>query len=677
MLSNVIGRVKNTSLPKSQGLLPLFEAIVNSIDAIEDAGIDANDGVVNIYIIREQKALDMPIEGADGQSESMSGNISGFEIVDNGIGFTEQNYNSFNMADSLQKEEKGGKGVGRFLWLKAFEKVEVTSTYLKGELSYQRSFTFSLASQDGVSNLVDAEIDNAKPETHIRLLSLKPEFQKLIPQSATKIAQRIVEHCLEYFYLGRMPTITIFDLDEDVEINLDTVYDELVASRELNTIEIKGYEFDITNFLLHARPDLKHNISYCANRRVVVVEKIGNKIPNLPSTLQTPDNEEELIYAGYVSSEYLDHNVNPLRTAFDTAIGSDPLFPGEISWSDIQEAVYKESAKALKGFTESVKTQKDERIREFVNNKAPEYRYILKNHADRLELISPDISDSDLEAKLHEIHQEIETRIKREADDFISQDCDEDPSNEREKTFSKLVEDLNDVGKANLAKYIVHRKVMLTFLEKALKRGPTGKYSLEEEIHKIIFPLKNTSDDISFEKHNLWIIDEKLAYHYYLSSDIPLKQMSPINSKSDLRPDLLIFNGPLALVGEEAPYSSVVIFEFKRPMRDNYSSEQNPIQQVLHYVEEIKQGNCLDKDGRQINIPQGTPFYCYVIGDLTKTLKEQAKYAGLRLTPDACGYYGYNDEIGAYVEIIDFDKLLRDAKKRNKVLFDKLGLPAN
>ena len=134
----------------------------------------------------------------------------------------------------------------------------------------------------------------------------------------------------------------------------------------------------------------------------------------------------------------------------------------------------------------------------------------------------------------------------------------------------RLMESINDVGKANLAKYIVHRKVLITLLEKSLKRRDTGMYPIEE-IHKIIFPLKNTSDDITYEDHNLWIIDERLAYHNYLSSDIPLKQVKKITSKSDLRPDSLMFNTPIALVGEEAPYSSIVIFEFKRPMRNDYS----------------------------------------------------------------------------------------------------------
>jgi len=54
-----------------------------------------------------------------------------------------------------------------------------------------------------------------------------------------------------------------------------------------------------------------------------------------------------------------------------------------------------------------------------------------------------------------------------------------------------------------------------------------------------------------------------------------------------------------------------------------------------------------------------------------------AQNKGLLPTPDQLGHYGYNPNLSAYVEIISYTKLLRDAKKRNCVLFDKLHLPAN
>ncbi len=40
------GRIRNFNLPKDQALVPLYEAIVNSLQAIEDKG-GSSDGEIN------------------------------------------------------------------------------------------------------------------------------------------------------------------------------------------------------------------------------------------------------------------------------------------------------------------------------------------------------------------------------------------------------------------------------------------------------------------------------------------------------------------------------------------------------------------------------------------------------------------------------------------------------
>lgn len=50
-----------------------------------------------------------------------------------------------------------------------------------------------------------------------------------------------------------------------------------------------------------------------------------------------------------------------------------------------------------------------------------------------------------------------------------------------------------------------------------------------------------------------------------------------------------------------------------------------------------------------------------------------AENAGLTLTPDGEGYYGYNQPRGAYIEVISYNKMVRDAAQRNQILFDKLN----
>ena len=46
--TNLPGRVRNVSLAPSNGLMPLFEAVSNSIHAIEEAGRAPEDGRIKI-----------------------------------------------------------------------------------------------------------------------------------------------------------------------------------------------------------------------------------------------------------------------------------------------------------------------------------------------------------------------------------------------------------------------------------------------------------------------------------------------------------------------------------------------------------------------------------------------------------------------------------------------------
>lgn len=117
---------------------------------------------------------------------------------------------------------------------------------------------------------------------------------------------------------------------------------------------------------------------------------------------------------------------------------------------------------------------------------------------------------------------------------------------------------------------------------------PDGKFSLEEQVHKILYPLRTTSDDLEFGQQNLWLIDEKLTYHYHLASDTELSKLKVIDSASRNRPDILIFDRPAAFVEGDYPFQSVVIIELKRPQRNNYSGDdKDPCQQVYAYIEDI------------------------------------------------------------------------------------------
>lgn len=205
---------------------------------------------------------------------------------------------------------------------------------------------------------------------------------------------------------------------------------------------------------------------------------------------------------------------------------------------------------------------------------------------------------------------------------------------------------------------------------------PDGKFSLEEQVHKILYPLRTTSDDLEFGQQNLWLIDEKLTYHYHLASDTELSKLKVIDSASRNRPDILIFDRPAAFVEGDYPFQSVVIIELKRPQRNNYSGDdKDPCQQVYAYIEDILAGRVIGEDRQHVQVSEKTRFYCYILADVTDQLRRLAKRNEFCETPDGLGYFKFSQNYNAYVEIISYRKMLEDAKKRNRVLFEKLSLP--
>jgi hypothetical protein len=221
----------------------------------------------------------------------------------------------------------------------------------------------------------------------------------------------------------------------------------------------------------------------------------------------------------------------------------------------------------------------------------------------------------------------------------------------------------------------------LDLLEKAIQRKPDGKYSREDLIHNLIMPMGNTSNDLHFDSCNLWLVDERLAFHDYMASDKTLSAMPITTSESTKEPDIVALNAydnPILVTdSEKLPLASIVVVELKRPMRNDAAAgeDKDPVEQALGYIERIRDGKIQTHTGRPIPKSEDTPGFCYVICDITPSVEKRCKILGLRPTHDFGGYFGYNPNYRAYVEVISFDRLVNAAKERNKAFFDKLGLP--
>ena len=655
---NFNGLVKLHTLPKNRPLLPLFEAVINSIQSIEESG--RNDGWIEITIQRE-KQLQM---GDDWESD-----VENIIIQDNGIGFTNDNFASFDTYASDYKLLKGCKGVGRMLWLKAFSSVEVESIYQEDGTWKKRSFLF-----DAIHSVHDMVITNWDGEkesgTTVKLKKLLKEYKKC-PQGIDTIAKNIMNHCFAYYVLKKVPKIIV--CDEKGSIDIDQMYqDSIDENIVIQEIEINHLPFQLIHSKNYMMSNDKHTLHLCANQRVVQSDSLSKFLTGLNTKLE--DEKGQFIYQGYLLSEILDNNVNRERTKFN--LPEESSLVESIGFHDIYDHVKTEIEIFLKKDIEERNEKKKNIIMDYICHVNPKYRILLKNCPNLIHDL-PFTEDHDkLEMELFKQEQKFKLALKKEGKELEKQSEQgfEDYESYMEKR-TNYAEKLSDMGKSNLAEYVMHRKAVLDVLSQNLKyRDEEHKrYAYEKNIHKLIFPMVKTSDDIDYLHHNLWIIDEKLAYHHYLASDMKLKSMNILQNESGKEPDILIFDAPFAFTDEdEQPYRNVTIIEFKRPGREHYQEDDNPIRQVKEYMNDISEGKIKNKDGEYLENTEDIRYYCYIICDMDASMKKIAKMEDMKKTPDQMGYYRYIESYNAYMEIIPYQKMIQDSKKRNKILFDKL-----
>jgi hypothetical protein len=660
-------------LAPSNALFALYEAVVNSIHAILD-GPEPKKGKITIRVLRGAGQMTL-----GGKSEP--GPVTGFHIHDNGIGFDANNFEAFSYSDSTTKAKYGGKGVGRLLWLKVFGSANIVSVFEDGKSRFKRDFMFSL---DGISSAKVTETAEARG-TIVTIQSPLEHYRAALQHEPETIAISIIEHCLEYFIADKKPQIFLSDEGADYEAELGQLFqDELKSEIKRDDFKIGGSSFRITHLLVRGRRNSRHALHFCAHFRRVKDEPLSGKIPGLSGGLRPPDNTEDLAYQGYVSGELLNQLVDVERASFDF----DGLFTydqtkspeGTVSFQTLLDAVVVKSRNFLDPILKPILEANQVRIRTKIETTYPQYRYLLKHRADEVAAIIPGTEGKDLDIALYKIEQKMDVESRESLSKELAQAKDPDESaDDRKARLDRLLEQLNDAGIAKLARHVTYRRAVIEFLEDQIALQDNGKYSLEEAIHAAVCPTRSSSEETSSAHMNLWLLDDRLYFHYYLASDMAFRDMKEtIKQESEDRPDLAIFHRPMAFSDSLDQIGAVVLVEFKRPVRDDFKvddPEKNPVSQVLKYVTTLKSGDARRAKGQAIHIRENTPFYAYIIGDFTKSLREIATREDFTPTPDGEGFFRFYRNYNCYVEMISFQKMIRDAKKRNQAFFDKLNIP--
>lgn len=679
---NVANKIRNTSLSKYQGLMPLYELISNSIHAIDErkrAGFmdERAQGNIIVTIIRNGDPDTLASISDDDKYP-----IQSIVVEDNGIGMNDENLRSFTEADSDHKLSIGGKGLGRFVCLKAFKYLSVESTYHNGVGFRYRQIKLK-NSKVGFEGFQEEDSQRSEYRTICTLHGIYEKYVKYTPKPLAEIASHIITHFQLYFIRGEMPHMVVRNQNND-EIDLNTWYRLNFNSR------VTDDGFDIgddhfTVYLSKSNSANSHRIHFCAQNRSVKDEWLGKPIIELGKK-PVHENDTSFFYAAFVVSEALDSAVSNEKTGFTfpEVDDEDSDEIEELTLPKIRRKAVATIELMIADYIEQARTAKMEGYRQVVNSELPQYRAVLHHRADEVKRLAAGLNQQALDYELYKIEADWKAEVKRMGMEILEKKKDVTTMDEYKQLYEDYLTDMNEIGQAELARYVVHRKSIIDLLDiLTSKDGLEDKYSNEDLVHCVFFPIRTTSDVVPSDKQNLWLLDERLSYHSYLASDKMFSAMDcvEVTDNESSRPDLLILNNAFAFSEDnDAPYQSISIVEFKKPERDNYvdnDEKKNPLDQVEQYVEDMIGGKVKNRKGRTINITNQTPFYIYIVCDLTESLRKILERRDFMKTPDGLGYYNFrNKRYNGFVVVLSYDKVKTDARKRNQILFDKLGLPS-
>ena len=646
---------------------PVVETIVNAIQAIDESG--RIDG----------KVLVCPLRGSQDELNGNLPDVTGFDIKDNGIGFTDEHRDSFDTLYTNLKIAEGGKGFGRFTCLKYFEDLQVQSVYQEGPEFKARSFLMGKVHDIIVGEEVGASADKDSG-TVVSLIGLKKSGS--METKLSTVAKNLVERLLPYFITQDYvcPEIVLSESDGSNPICLnDFVSNEVSAFiREIHvehnnfTLEAFGNEeeFFVRVFKLYAPRNHKSRISLVAHKREVSGSMLHKYIPEFEEEFYERGvngevgRERNYIIKAYVFGPYLDRNVSLERGGFEFAMDKD-LFFG-IGQADIEKDAAAIAREAVGSDITLRQEKKRERVQSYVDNEAPWHKDVVSK-MDLSEMpYNP--ADEDIEERLQREKFAQELTIKRDVAKILS----ETSFNEVKESAVEIVNRISGTSKNDLIHYIALRRQILDIFEKSLESDGSGVYSSEGIVHDIVFPRKGDTEETPFHDHNLWIVDERLNFTSYVSSDVPL------DGHNSVRPDLLVYNKRVLFRGDNEASNPITIFEFKKPQRDDFadpSSRQDPVQQIVRYVNGIRDGKYKTPQGRSMRVAENTPFYGFVVCDLTQKVEawlEREK--NFKPMPDRLGWFQWIGNINLYVEVVSWEKVLKDAQMRNKIFFQKLGI---
>lgn len=672
---NYAGLINSIDIKPDEYLLPLHEVIVNSLQSIEDRINPVDNGSIIIKVHRDfQEKLDL--EDAENFNP-----ITGFTVIDNGVGFTNKRETAFSTPFTNFNYNKGGKGMGRYTVLACFGSMDIESIFADDEMNYNRKYRFdNLKGLQKYPEKTEEKIKNIANKTIVRLNNYRPEYFNFAKNSKidiNNIAYEIIQHCL-LFFIGseNIPTIRILHEEENIDdaIVLNDIYKTVIEieKKESNLQFSEIPEGFNLSYIRNYSGVHSHSIHLCANKREVgKKQSLTNYLPSFKELY----NEDKKYYLSiYVESKFLDENNHPQRNRFTIPeISSKKTDYDKFSLEDLFKYISENVRTNFSDHIQEAEKEKNERIEKYIlNPQKPRLRYRHLLNVDNAFLDIPiNASDETLEAKLHEKEFKLEQKRNKAFEKVFKK-------NEYDKEeFGEIVQNIlreeAAFSKDKLADLMIKRKSVIKLFQKYLEWRTDENFMLEKDLHNIIFTMGSESNNMPIDYHNLWLLDERFTFHTHTSSDVKTKSVKNILSEGVKEADLLIYDVPCAYSDNLDKINSLVVFEFKKPGRE-LSGSSNLDDLVLKYFMDLMKSKARSDRGKILNIEDNTPKFGYVICELNKdNIEYNIKWNGFKRS--AHGHlYKINPELNLHVEVMSYEQMLDFSEKRHEAFFKALGI---
>lgn len=672
MIVPVENIVETVDLTSDDVLLPMMECIVNSVISLQQSDLPKDERTIQVKILRG--------EYPNQTSTDKLKTIDGFTITDNGIGFTEKNFQSFETPFSKINKAFGCKGVGRFTVLAAYRNLHIESNFSQNGDWKFREFEFN--SEDEVKKIQLEISENQEYKTIVRVDNC---FNEVIKQksaiSIEEIAEKIMQHCLIYYLNDSLPKIVIYDEDSKKLEDIDDLYAKVSKEKERNfDVKDKPFKIYVTKTLKEG--NRKNNyIHYCANSRVVGNPK---NIKNFNSLFNYPVTKNGKLYFldVYVVSEYLNKKAFKARNGFNIPKEKENILFNNsalVSFQDIEEKLTEILEDEYDKFVKESKIKSQKEIKSYIVNNAPRYRSFL-NNPEILNSIPPNLPEDKLEEHLYKISFTARKKVESHIEKFINE------KQVNEETINQIKDDIREktaYDVDSLADYMTRRRAIIELFEKFLDADENGNYKLEEDVHNLIFPMGLTNKNVTYENHNLWLLDERFLNYKFIASDKSITSFSQKTSRKE--PDILMidnpqmFDNPISFGDKNnGDINSMVIFEFKRPgevahqkNKGDYRWEFSEL--IEPYFDEfLYQQDKKNYKGNQVVLTKSTPKFGFIIVDVIPTnLIQYNLDKGWEKTPFGT-YFKILPKLNLNIEVMTFRKLLEVSQDRHSAFFNKL-----